>query len=93
MNIMKLRRRLGLILTVAVALCFAQLPTAAATPNEQAVIKVSPDQHATTIVMAERAFAVEGKVMGQLVIERLDREWPAVVLRSAHVRAVDHVPL
>jgi hypothetical protein len=93
MNIMKLRRRLGLILTVAVALCFAQLPTAAATPNEQAVIKVSPDQHATTIVMAERAFAVEGKIMGQLVIERLDREWSPIVLPTAPERVIDHVPL
>jgi hypothetical protein len=90
---MKLHRRLGMIAVVVASLCFASLPLAAASPIEKTTVKAVTDHNAQTPIRAERAFAVEGKIMGQLVIERLDREWSPIVLPTAPERVIDHVPL
>lgn len=90
---MKLFSRYGPLLILTI--CSFVFASTAATPvsntTEKQVIKQSPD--AQTAIMTERAFNVEGKVMGQLTIERLDADWSAVVLPDAPVRRVDHVPL
>lgn len=78
------------------ALCTFVFASSAATPNpstddKQQVAKQSPD--AQTAILAEQTFNVEGQLMGQLAVERLDADPQPIVLPDAPPFAVDHVPL
>jgi hypothetical protein len=90
---MKLLSRYGPLLLLICSLVFGAV---AATPSpnsndKQQITKQSPDVQ--TAILAERTFNVEGKLMGQLEIERLDATREVIVLPTAPPRAVDHVPL
>lgn len=82
------------VMTLLASFVFAQasaLQANTADGNKSAIAKQAPDTQ--TAIRAERTFNVEGKIMGQLAIDRLDANWSTIVLPETPARTIDHVPL
>jgi hypothetical protein len=81
------------VMTMLAAFVFAQVPTMASTSDGKAPITKQAQKVTDVAIRAERTFNVEGKIIGQLAIDRLDANWQAIVLPEAPVGSIDHVPL